>query len=299
MLTVGPAGAQPQPRQLLRRDRAGGLPSGPRGAGHRLQQRPAAAGAAVLVHRHAAVAPGRPQLPRAADQPRRCARSTTSSATACTACWSRKGQVVVRAELAGQRRGVPRRRRRSRASRASPKRSSRPRSAAAARASTTTSARRRCSGTARARRRRSTSSRRSSSSCRKVETPADPPARRGQPGACGRQAGAQGRRAAGHRRRRTPRPPPAAPGFASSAPSCRSETSPALSMEAQRPRHRHPQGGGAGGQRASSSARCKVIQQALQDAGATSRIVAAHLGFVATSSGQQLASTTRSRTCPR
>jgi catalase len=33
----------------------------------------------------------------------------------------------------------------------------------------------------------------------------------------------------------------------------------------------------------------KAIQQALQEAGATCRIVAAHLGFVATSSGQQLA----------
>ena len=33
----------------------------------------------------------------------------------------------------------------------------------------------------------------------------------------------------------------------------------------------------------------RVVQAALQDAGATSRIVAAHLGFVATSSGQQLA----------
>jgi catalase len=33
----------------------------------------------------------------------------------------------------------------------------------------------------------------------------------------------------------------------------------------------------------------RVIQQALQDAGATSRIVSDHLGFVATSSGQQLA----------
>ena len=33
----------------------------------------------------------------------------------------------------------------------------------------------------------------------------------------------------------------------------------------------------------------RAIQQALQDAGASSRIVAAHLGSVATSSGQQLA----------
>ena len=71
VLTRGQAGAEPQSRQFLRRNRAGGVPSRPRGARHRLQQRPAAAGPAVLVHRHPAVAPGRPQLPRDSDQPRR------------------------------------------------------------------------------------------------------------------------------------------------------------------------------------------------------------------------------------
>ena len=41
---VGQHGAQPQPGQLLRRDRAGRLPPRQRRAGHRLHQRPAAAG---------------------------------------------------------------------------------------------------------------------------------------------------------------------------------------------------------------------------------------------------------------
>ena len=62
-------GAQPQPRQLLRRDRAGRLPPRPRGAGHRLHQRPAAAGPAVLLHRHPAHPARRAELPRAPDQP--------------------------------------------------------------------------------------------------------------------------------------------------------------------------------------------------------------------------------------
>ena len=51
--------------------------------GHRLHQRPAAAGTAVLLHRHPA-APRRPQLRRAADQPP-LLRSTTTSATALPA----------------------------------------------------------------------------------------------------------------------------------------------------------------------------------------------------------------------
>jgi catalase len=45
----GPARARSQSRQLLCRDRAGGLLHGPRGAGHRLQQRPAAGGADPLL----------------------------------------------------------------------------------------------------------------------------------------------------------------------------------------------------------------------------------------------------------
>ena len=62
-------GAQPQPRQLLRRDRAGRLPPRPRRAGHRLHQRSAAAGPAVLLHRHPAHPARRAELPRAPDQP--------------------------------------------------------------------------------------------------------------------------------------------------------------------------------------------------------------------------------------
>ena len=142
MLTRGQAGAQPQPRQLLRRDRAGGLPSGPRGARHRLQQRPAAAGAAVLVHRHAAVAPGRPQLPRAADQPRRLpVPQLPARRHAPHAGEQGPGRRTSRTRWPAARSSASTAG--SRASRASPRRSSRPRSAAAARASTTTSARRR------------------------------------------------------------------------------------------------------------------------------------------------------------
>ena len=63
------ADAQPQPGQLLRRDRAGRLPHRPRRARHRLHQRPAAPGPPVLLHRHAA------------DPPRRARTSTRSRST--------------------------------------------------------------------------------------------------------------------------------------------------------------------------------------------------------------------------
>ncbi len=56
-------GAGPLAGQLLRRDRAGGFLPGQRATGHRLQQRPAAAGAPVLLPGHPAAAPGRPELP--------------------------------------------------------------------------------------------------------------------------------------------------------------------------------------------------------------------------------------------
>ena len=141
MLTVGKLVLNRNPDNFFAETEQVAFHPGPRGARHRLHQRSAAAGAAVLVHRHAAVAAGRPQLPRAADQPRRLpvpqlparrhaphadrtrARSPTSR--------TRWPAAPSSASTAG-----------SRASRASPKRSSRPRSAAAARASTTTSARR-------------------------------------------------------------------------------------------------------------------------------------------------------------
>jgi catalase len=63
-----PHGAEPQPRQLLRRDRAGGVLHGARDPGHRLHQRPAAGRAHPLLRGHAALAAGRAQLPRAAHQ---------------------------------------------------------------------------------------------------------------------------------------------------------------------------------------------------------------------------------------
>ena len=54
--------AQPQPGQLLRRDGAGRLPSRPRRPGHRLHQRSAAAGPALLLHRHPADPLGGPNF---------------------------------------------------------------------------------------------------------------------------------------------------------------------------------------------------------------------------------------------
>ncbi len=63
-----PHGARPLARQLLCRDRAGGVLPVAHRAGHRLQQRPAAAGPADLVPRHPALAPGLAQLSPAADQ---------------------------------------------------------------------------------------------------------------------------------------------------------------------------------------------------------------------------------------
>ena len=57
-----PAGARPERRQLLRRDRAGGVLHAEHRARHRLHQRPAAAGPQLLVSRHAVQAARRPEL---------------------------------------------------------------------------------------------------------------------------------------------------------------------------------------------------------------------------------------------
>ena len=57
-----PPGARPDGRQLLRRDRAGGVLHPERRARHRLHQRPAAAGPQLLLPRHAAQAARQPQL---------------------------------------------------------------------------------------------------------------------------------------------------------------------------------------------------------------------------------------------
>ncbi|MNQ99499.1 hypothetical protein D3C85_1152370 [compost metagenome] len=58
----GPDGAEPQPGQLLRRNRAGGVSPRPHPAGHGFHQRSAAAGAAVLVHRYPAHAARRAEF---------------------------------------------------------------------------------------------------------------------------------------------------------------------------------------------------------------------------------------------
>ena len=63
------ADARPQPRELLRRDRAGRVPPRPPRARHRLRRRPAAARPAVLLPRHAADPPRRPELLADPDQP--------------------------------------------------------------------------------------------------------------------------------------------------------------------------------------------------------------------------------------
>ena len=63
-----PHGARPLAGQLLRRDRAGRVLPGQHRARHRLLQRPAAAGPAVLLPRHAALAAGLAELPPAPDQ---------------------------------------------------------------------------------------------------------------------------------------------------------------------------------------------------------------------------------------
>ena len=63
-----PHGVEPQPGQLLRRDRAGRVQHGERRPRHRLHERPAAHRSAPLVSRHADVPTRRPELPRTADQ---------------------------------------------------------------------------------------------------------------------------------------------------------------------------------------------------------------------------------------
>ena len=63
-----PDGAQPQPRQLLRRDRAGRVLHGAHRARHRLHQRSAARGPHPLLRRHADLAARRAELPRDPDQ---------------------------------------------------------------------------------------------------------------------------------------------------------------------------------------------------------------------------------------
>ena len=97
-------GAEPLSGQLLRRGRAGGVLAGQRRAGHRLLARQDAAGAAVLLRRHAAL-PARRQLqpysgqraempvPQLSSRRRRCAR---------TAIWAARSASIPTAPGCGR-----------------------------------------------------------------------------------------------------------------------------------------------------------------------------------------------------
>ena len=160
-----PAGAEPQSRQLLRGNRAGGVLRGARRARHRLLERSAARRSHSFVRRHADLTAGRSQLPRDSRSTRRSRRSTTTSATAC----------IVRRSIAAGSRTSPIRWAAAVRSRPARRASSRfrnlarrtiTRSAARPSGSPITTRRRRCSGTARPTSRSSTSSTPSVSSCR-------------------------------------------------------------------------------------------------------------------------------------
>ena len=134
------AGAQPQPRQLLCRDRAGRLPSGPRGAGHRLHAttRCCRGGCSRTPTRssRAWAAPNFHELPinqQRVPVPQLPARRHAPPDRSRAARWPTSRNSLANGS------GVPRRWRRARASSRFPRRSSRPRCGAAAPASTTTS----------------------------------------------------------------------------------------------------------------------------------------------------------------
>ncbi len=80
-----PHGAEPQSRQLLRRDRAGRVLHGAHRAGPRLQQRSAARRPHPFVRRYADLAARRARTSTRFRSMRRSRRCTTTSATACTA----------------------------------------------------------------------------------------------------------------------------------------------------------------------------------------------------------------------
>ena len=298
----GPAGAQPQPRQLLRRDRAGGLPPGPRGAR-------ASTSATTRCCRGA------------------CSRTPTRSCRAWAAPTSTscpinrgvcpfhnfqrdgmhrmtitKGQVSLRAEHAGQRLGVPRRRRRSRASRAIAEAMESPKI-------------RRRSPSFDDHFSQATLFWNSQSPAEKEHIIAAFQFELSQGGDAGRSASASwttSRMWTPGWRARSPSRWASAPPDAKAAAGRAGfrEQRAKLPLEsvagaehgsARRGAHRTPARWRCWWRRAWSSARCKVIQQALQDAGATSaRSSAAHLGFVATSSGPAAARRPHlRRTCPR
>ncbi len=104
--TVGRHGAQPQSRQLLRRDGAGGVLRSARGAGHRLHQRPAAGRAHPLLRGHADLPAGRAQLPRDTDQ-RADRQAAQQPARRHAPPGDPSGPGGLRAEFAGRRLPLP------------------------------------------------------------------------------------------------------------------------------------------------------------------------------------------------
>ena len=87
------AGARPHGRQLLRRDRAGGVLHPERRPRHRLHQRPAAAGPQLLLPRHPAQAPRRARTSPTCRSTPRSARSPTSNRTGTWRSSTRSGRV--------------------------------------------------------------------------------------------------------------------------------------------------------------------------------------------------------------
>ena len=203
------ADAEPQPRQLLRRDRAGRLLRRERRARDRLHQRPAACrrGSSRTSTRSSPASAGRTSpRSRSTGRSRRC---TTTSQDGHMRTTIKTGAALYHPNTIGG--GCP--------SLASPEpapsctsrsASTGTRSASAARASWTTSARRRCSSTATRRPSSSTSSRRAVRA-RQGRAPGDPPARRRALRPHRRRAGdGRGLRRRGHRASRQERPGPAA-----------------------------------------------------------------------------------------
>ena len=149
-----PHGAEPQPGQLLRRDRAGGLLHRARRARHRLQQRPAAGRAHPLLRRHADHAAGRAELPRDPDQ-RAAGPGAQQPARRHAPPGDPPRPRRLRAQLARRRLSVPGRCGRLRV--VSGSRCRKTRCAASRRSSPTTTRRPRCSTRARPPWRRRTS----------------------------------------------------------------------------------------------------------------------------------------------
>ena len=158
-----PAGPRPRGGQLLRRDRAGRVLHAERRAGHRLHERPAAAGAELLLPGHAAQAARQPELHAApgqrAEVPVRALPAGRPHGHESTRS---RGRTTSRTR--GRAPRAARARTRARATAATRRRAAGPSGGCARRASPTTTARRASSTSARPTSSAGTSPRRSRSS---------------------------------------------------------------------------------------------------------------------------------------